>query len=440
MRQFDFFISYSDKDKQKVEEIIAALEKCGTKCWMAPRDVVGRYAKSIVDAIGNSKVFLLFLSKNSAVSPHVLNEIEAAYNDAYNKKIPTTEQISIEPICIENVDLNDSDFDEIMYYIRRINFIIPKDYLSAKEIAHTIILKNKECLGLEMSPRKKERGKSAYFPSERESHRLKLQTELLRDFDSGIYRKILKKYNRPNILDVGCGNADMIFDRLKASKNDYFLVGVERDNEKVQEAIQKHGNNNVSFCTCDVESTDFSNIIIDKMNSLEIDGFDIINISMLLLHLKSEISLLRKLRRFLNPNGTIIIRDIDDGINFAYPDDTHVFDRIYKICDNNETSGERQNGRSIYTNLYRAGFKKITLEKSGFPTIGLNYEEKEAFWGMYFNFIYEDIKWMRDKYPNNIDIAENCKWYTDNYDDIFDMFMRDDFIFSLGFQIYTAQK
>lgn len=436
MGRIDFFISYSHEDEQIVKGIVTSLESIGARCWFAPRDVVGRYAKAIVDAIGNAKIFLLCLSKSAATSEHVLNEIEMAYN----KKKSSDGTLLIEPLCIEPIDLDAPEFDEIMYYIRRINFISPTNLTSAKDIAREIIFKNKDYLKLENLNIKKERTKSAYFPSERENQRLKIQTELLRKFDSDIYTQIFERYSAPDILDVGCGNADMIFDRLHNYKNNYRLIGVERDSEKVAEAIEKYGDNNIFFCVSDVESPEFSDTIIEEMEKDGVDQFDIINISMLLLHLKSECALLRKLRRLLKPDGIIIIKDIDDGINFAYPDDSCIFDRIYRICDNNETSGERKNGRSIYTNLYRAGFRKIKLEKSGFSTIGLNYEEKEAFWGMYFKFIYGDIKWMRDKYPNNMDVVEDCEWFIENYDDIFDLFMRDDFIFSLGFQIYTAQK
>ena len=80
MKKIDFFVSYSYKDEAVVKGIVASLEAVGAKCWYAPRDVVGRYAKAIVDAIGQARIFLLCLSQNSAVSEHVLNEVEMAYN------------------------------------------------------------------------------------------------------------------------------------------------------------------------------------------------------------------------------------------------------------------------------------------------------------------------------------------------------------------------
>ena len=436
LKQIDFFVSYSHEDEDIVKGIVTSLESIGAKCWYAPRDVVGRYAKAIVDAIGHAKIFLLCLSKNSATSEHVLNEIEMAYN----KRKSLSSSLLIEPLCLESLDLDAPEFDEIMYYIRRINFISPTNMSSTKAIAQEIILKNKGHLNLEHLNVKKERTKSAYFTSQRETDRLTLQTKLLRKFDSDVYQQIFNEYVKPDILDIGCGNGDMIFDRLNDYCHDFRFIGVERDETKVREASSKYECSGISFIKEDVEGAEFVDTLAEKMNELGIEKFDIINITMLLLHLKSGCSLLRKLRRLLNPEGTIIIKDIDDGINYAYPDDGNMFERIYRICDNNETSGERRNGRQIYTNLYRAGFRRIELKKSGFTTIGLNYEEREAFWEIYFKFILGDIHWMREKYPGNIDIADDCDWYTDNYEDIFDAFMKDDFVFSLGFQIYVAKK
>ena len=436
MDQIDFFVSYSHEDKEIVKGIVASLESAGAKCWFAPRDVVGMYAKAIVDAIGNAKIFLLCLSKNAATSEHVLNEVEMAYK----KRKSQQNNLLIEPLCLEELDIDAPELDEIMYYIQRINFINPADMKSAMTIAQEIIIKNKDILKLKHGNDKKERTKSAYFTSQRETDRLAQQTKLLRKFDGDIYHKVFNEYQKPDILDVGCGNGSMIFDRLNGYCQAFRLIGVERDETKVKEAFSKFGSPCVSFIETDVEGSEFIDRLTEKMHEMGIEGFDIINISMLLLHLKSDCSLLRKLRRLLKSDGTIIIEDIDDGINYAYPDEGNMFERIYRICDNNETSGERRNGRQIYTNLHRAGFRKIELKKSGFTTIGLNYEEKETFWDIYFKFIYGDIHWMQEKYPANADIAEDCNWYTENYEDIFEAFMKDDFIFSLGFQIYAAKK
>ena len=436
MEQFDFFVSHSSEDADKVMNIIKSLEKSGAKCWYAPRDVAGAYASSIVNGIRNSKVFLLCLSKKSARSDHVLNEIETAYN---KRKLPDS-KLRIEILRLEPIDLESPEYDDIMYYIRRINFISPTNIDASKDVAREILLKTKDCVKLSSYSIKKERTQSAYFTSKRETERLRIQTDLLRKFDGALYGEIFNKVENPDILDVGCGNGEMLLDRLKTCQSKYNFLGIEKDELKVQEGIDKFGNENIKFVTGDIEDKDFW---ADSKNLFKENGFekfDIINVSMLLLHIKSECSLLRKLKRLLKPNGILVIKDIDDGLNFAYPDELGNFERVYEICNNNETSGDRKNGRGIYTKLHGAGFRTIELRKQGFSTIGLTYDEKEAFWDMYFKFILGDIRWMREKYPENEDVIEDCEWYDENYEKMFNEFVKDDFVFSLGFMFFTAQK
>lgn len=431
MKNIDFFVSYSSADKTKVVSLVESLESMGAKCWYAPRNVEGRYAKAICDAIENSKVFLLCLSKNSAKSEHVLNEIEMAYS---HKKFSNGD-IIIEPVCIDVIDIDDKDFDEIMYYIRRINFIMPGNINSSDSIAKEIAKNNKSMFGSQTAE-KKERFASLYFSSSRENTRLDIQNKLIKKFDGDVYERVFKSYKSPKVLDIGCGNGDVLTDRFDSQN--YTLVGIDRDSSKIEEAKQKH--NFGKFYEADLEAATFSDKLDEIMNETGVINFDIINISMVLLHLKSQCKLLRILRRVLAPEGMLIIKDIDDGINFAYPDDKQDFERIYRICANNETSGERRNGRQIYTNLMRSGYKQISLEKQGFSSIGLSYDEKEKLFDLYFKFILGDIKWMHEKYPDNPQIADDCEWYTENYDRIQDNFMMDDFVFSIGFQIYTAKK
>ena len=74
------FISHASPDAAGADEICAALEREGYRCWVAPRDIVPGelYAEGIVRAIDAATVVLLVLSRHAAASPHVLREIERA--------------------------------------------------------------------------------------------------------------------------------------------------------------------------------------------------------------------------------------------------------------------------------------------------------------------------------------------------------------------------
>jgi hypothetical protein len=74
------FISYASQDALVATALVAALERRGIPCWMAPRDVRAGalYADAIVRAISGAKAAVLVLSKSSIASSHVGKEIERA--------------------------------------------------------------------------------------------------------------------------------------------------------------------------------------------------------------------------------------------------------------------------------------------------------------------------------------------------------------------------
>jgi hypothetical protein len=79
-RTHDVFVSYASQDVTVAQAIVAALEKSGPKCWIAPRDVTpgSQYADEIVGAINDCKILVLVLSEHAVASSHVGKEIERA--------------------------------------------------------------------------------------------------------------------------------------------------------------------------------------------------------------------------------------------------------------------------------------------------------------------------------------------------------------------------
>jgi hypothetical protein len=80
------FISHAHQDRSSAEQLLAALESRGIKCWSAPRDVApgGSYAESILRGIESSSCFVLVFTQHSNLSPHVLREVERALNLGIN--------------------------------------------------------------------------------------------------------------------------------------------------------------------------------------------------------------------------------------------------------------------------------------------------------------------------------------------------------------------
>jgi len=93
----DIFISYSSKD----QEIADNLMRAGFQTWIATKDIKeGSYAKQIMQAIRDAKLFLVVISKNSISSEQEKNEIDRAFN--YVK-----DGMSIVPFIIDNTEMDD---------------------------------------------------------------------------------------------------------------------------------------------------------------------------------------------------------------------------------------------------------------------------------------------------------------------------------------------
>lgn len=74
------FISYASQDAAVANALVEALELCGLRCWIAPRDVIAGtlFAEAIVLALNEAKVFVLVLSAHAVASSYVGKEIERA--------------------------------------------------------------------------------------------------------------------------------------------------------------------------------------------------------------------------------------------------------------------------------------------------------------------------------------------------------------------------
>ena len=53
----DVFVSYSQKDKATADAAVARLEQDGSRCWIAPRDILPgtSWGEAIVDAHGRPR-------------------------------------------------------------------------------------------------------------------------------------------------------------------------------------------------------------------------------------------------------------------------------------------------------------------------------------------------------------------------------------------------
>jgi len=289
----DVFISYEHESKNIADIICSNLENKKIKCWIAPRNVSGDYATSIVNAIEKTKIFVIILNVAASNSPHVLNEVEIAYKKLLDKNI------YIIPFKIDNSSLSRA----MEYYLKRLHWIdaTTVDLDKAIEELRKNILSFLGIKGEKKHLINKRKLNTVPFKNSNisEIERLKLQQEIMNSFDNPFYNKVINSFNHIHLLDLGSNNGEFIMDRVGDNSKIETLTGIEYDEGNVKEANELFGSDRVKFFQANVEAKGFQDEIKHICEERKIDGFNIVNISMLLLHLQNPYQLLKTVRMHL---------------------------------------------------------------------------------------------------------------------------------------------
>lgn len=267
-----------------------------------------------------------------------------------------------------------------------------------------------------------------------EDQRLDVQNSVLCHFDRDVYDNVFREKGCPAILDVGCGTGNMIQKMLEGIAS-YKLIGVDKVERQIHiaEKTQTSGR----FLILDVEQEDFTSLIRPVMEEEGIDGFDVINCSMVMLHMQNPVGALSRLRTLLAPNGTVVVRDIDDGLQYAWPDPERRFEKLFMMLEKDVRTGDRHCGRKIYSYLTNAGFRNIQLNKVGLATPSL--KDKMLLFDMAIPTLLHYYEQRHLDAPNNIQWKEDFEWFRDNIVAMKESFAKEDFVFSAGFMNYTAE-
>lgn len=107
----DVFISYSTKNKNIADTVVAEMESHGIKCWYAPRDILPgeQWVTAIKNALVKAGVFVFIFTEESNQSEQVKNEVALAFNEG---KV-------IVPFKVSDSTMN----NELEYYLTRVHWL-----------------------------------------------------------------------------------------------------------------------------------------------------------------------------------------------------------------------------------------------------------------------------------------------------------------------------
>lgn len=437
----DVFISYEHESKSIADNICAYLEAKGIRCWYAPRDVVGPYADAIVKAIEECKVFVLILNHNSSESVHVLNEVEIAYNRIMKG------EITIVPFKVDEGTLSKS----MEYYIKRLHWIDAVSATLEQAIAQLYqqlvpILGIEERAVFEKGPNKtvdvNTNRKTVKYYSEDdivEIKRLGIEENLMYTYEKEYYDALLCGKSHLNALDFYVLSPQATYRRLKRPEIDKvaclsYIDGIVNEGEELY-----NEDTQFRFFKFDTEANDMEIVLENAMAEMGIDGFDFVNLTMAIMDMKNPFKTLKRIKRFINPGGVMYVRDVDDGIVFAYPDQKGLFAQFKDFYKLDSLSGSRYSARQVYNVMRKIGAKEIKLLRCGVNTSDMDYTRKRQLFDAFFTFVPNDFKRIAREDPNNEAARDVLAWIDENYDEMEEEFFNDDFIYNSGYMFFSVK-
>ena len=196
---------------------------------------------------------------------------------------------------------------------------------------------------------------------------------------------------------------------------------------------------NIKFYKCDVANQDVEEVLEHILQNMNIDGFDFVNMSMAIMDLKNPFKTLKRIKKYMKPGATMYVRDVEDGLVFAYPDEKGLFAQFKNFYKLDTLSGSRHSGRQVYNVAKKIGAREVKLLRCGVDTSCMDYTRKRMLFDAWFSFIPNDFKRIAKENPDNESYRDVLAWIDENFDDLEESFFNEDFIFNSGYIFYIIK-
>lgn len=281
-----------------------------------------------------------------------------------------------------------------------------------------------------------------YDEDEQEKHRLRTEDILLSSYEKPIVDKLLEGKKNVVCLDVNVLSTGGSFSRLSYPEiTNVIALTYNEDIAKSGNAEREERNNGekIAFFQVQFEAEDFETQLESCLNAAGVDGVDFVYLSMAILDFKKPFKVLQAIQNCLNDDAVMIVRDIDDGAVFAYPDKNGLFAKFQSFYLHNVYSGYRYTGRQVYSYVKKMEPREIVLERYGVNTSNMSRRDKKALFECWFSFIPNDFARMLKENPESKTAKEVVEFCDKHYDELNEQFFSGDVLFSAGYVIYSVK-
>ena len=281
-----------------------------------------------------------------------------------------------------------------------------------------------------------------YDEDEQEKHRLRTEDDLLASYEKPIVEKLLAGRENAICLDVNVLSTTGSYARLAYPQiTNVIALTYNEDVAKRGNAkkIEVENGEKINFFHVQFEAEDFEKQLKNCLNKAGVEGIDMVYLSMAIMDFKKPFKVLQAIQNCLNEDAVMIVRDVDDGAVFAYPDKDELFSKFQSFYIHNIYSGYRYTGRQVYSYIRKMEPKEITLEHYGINTSNMSRKDKKALFESWFSFIPNDFSRMLREDPGSKIAKDVIDFCEKHYDELNEQFFSQDMLFSAGYIIYSVK-
>jgi len=285
---------------------------------------------------------------------------------------------------------------------------------------------------------------SSYAPTDlNEAKRLSIQGGYSLDVDMAAFKHALRIL--PNdkdlvALDLGCARGNITKSRFGSFSVFKKVIGIDVNEKTIQIAQDKEGDEVFEFHRVNIESHDAEGVLNSILESSGVEGFDVIYSALTLHHLGNPLGALRKLRKLLNKGGVIILRGSDDETKIAYPDEDNLVSDIVRETCLLPTVSDRLNGRKLYHQLWKSGYRDIELFNKTTDTAGMDIDERIGLFMQSFSYRKNYLARLVEQYPDEPKWQEKLEWMQEALEALEIEFESEDFYYMELTNVAVGQK
>ena len=163
-------------------------------------------------------------------------------------------------------------------------------------------------------------------------------------------------------------------------------------------------------------------------------NFDIVDMTLILKDYDHPEQILRVVTRFLNPDGSAIyIRDLDDDLVIAHPDETGLVAKALELLKLDRGAGNRDFGRKIYNFLCKSGADEIVMTDADVTTANFKVNMQRKLCDAYFSYLLPEFRHLVKTEPTNEYYIDGLNWLEQNYSKLESLFESKEFYFRSGY-------